>query len=41
LDVNIFYTIALLEGEGDEYPEAAFYMMGTLEESFEEGKRLA
>jgi len=32
---------ALLEGEGDEYPEAAFYMMGTLEESFEEGKRLA
>ena len=33
--------LALLEGEGDEYPEAAFYMMGTLEESFEEGKRLA
>ncbi len=33
--------LALLDGEGDEYPEAAFYMMGTLEESFEEGKRLA
>jgi len=30
-----------LEGEGDEYPEAAFYMMGTLEESLEEGKRFA
>ena len=36
-----FIDLALLEGEGDEYPEAAFYMMGTLEESFEEGKRLA
>jgi len=31
---------ALLEGEGDEYPEAGFYMMGTLEEAFEEGRRL-
>ena len=41
LDVNIYKFIALLEGEGDEFPEAAFYMMGTLEESFEEGKRLA
>jgi F0F1-type ATP synthase beta subunit len=30
----------LLEGEGDEYPEAGFYMMGTLEEAFEEGRRL-
>jgi F0F1-type ATP synthase beta subunit len=36
-----YFILALLEGEGDEYPEAAFYMMGTLEESFEEGKRLA
>jgi len=39
--VSLNDTIAgfgsLLEGEGDEYPEAAFYMMGTLEESFEEG----
>ena len=31
---------ALLEGAGDEYPEMAFYMTGTLEEAFEEGKRL-
>ena len=30
----------MLEGEGDEYPEAGFYMMGTLEEAFEEGRRL-
>ena len=32
---------ALLEGQGDDYPEAAFYMQGTLEEAFEEGKKLA
>jgi F0F1-type ATP synthase beta subunit len=32
---------ALLEGKGDDYPEAAFYMQGTLEDAFEEGKRLA
>jgi len=32
---------ALLEGQGDDYPEAAFYMTGTLEEALEEGKRLA
>jgi len=32
---------ALLDGEGDEYPEAAFYMVGKLEEAIEEGKRLA
>jgi F-type H+-transporting ATPase subunit beta len=32
---------ALLEGKGDDYPEAAFYMQGTLEEAFEEGKKLA
>jgi F0F1-type ATP synthase beta subunit len=30
-----------LDGEGDEYPEAAFYMMGTLEESYEYGRSLA
>jgi len=30
-----------LEGEGDEYPEAAFYMTGTLEEAIEEGIKLA
>ena len=32
---------ALLEGEGDEYSEASFYMMGTMEEAIEEGRRLA
>ena len=32
---------ALLEGQGDDYPEAAFYMQGILEEAFEEGKKLA
>ena len=31
---------ALLEGEGDDYPEAGFYMMGTLEEAFETGRKL-
>jgi F0F1-type ATP synthase beta subunit len=32
---------ALIEGEGDEYPEAAFYMVGNLEQAFEEGRKLA
>jgi len=32
---------SLLGGEGDEYPEAAFYMVGNLDEAFEEGRRLA
>jgi len=32
---------ALLEGEGDDYPESAFYMVGNLEEALEEGRRLA
>ena len=36
-----FNNLALLEGKGDDYPEAAFYMQGTLEDAFEEGKRLA
>ena len=30
-----------MEGAGDEYPETAFYMAGTLDEAFEEGRRLA
>jgi F-type H+-transporting ATPase subunit beta len=34
-------NLALLEGKGDDYPEAAFYMQGTLDEAFEEGKRIA
>ena len=32
---------ALLEGKGDDYPEAAFYMTGTLAEAIEEGIRLS
>jgi len=32
---------ALLEGEGDEYPENSFYMVGKLEEAFAEAKRIA
>ena len=37
----LLLKIALLEGEGDEYPESAFYMQGNLEEALEEGRRLA
>jgi F-type H+-transporting ATPase subunit beta len=32
---------ALLEGQGDEYAEAAFYMVGNVEEAFEQGKKMA
>ncbi len=32
---------ALLNGEGDDYPEIAFYMTGTLEEAIKEGVRLS
>jgi len=32
---------ALLGGQGDEYPESAFYMVGKLEEAFERGRKLA
>ena len=32
---------ALLEGAGDDYPEAAFYMTGTLEEAIARGASLA
>ena len=32
---------ALLNGQGDDYPESAFYMTGTLEEAVEEGMKLA
>jgi F-type H+-transporting ATPase subunit beta len=31
---------ALLEGAGDEYPEAAFYMVGGLKEAFEKGRKI-
>jgi len=43
--VSLEDTIAgfgsLLEGAGDDYPEAAFYMTGTLDEAFENGKKMA
>lgn len=32
---------ALLQGEGDAYPEAGFYMVGNLKEAFEQGKSIA
>ena len=32
---------ALLTGAGDEYPEAAFYMVGNLDEAFVKGRKLA
>jgi len=32
---------ALLDGAGDEYPEAAFYMVGSLDEAIEEAKKMA
>jgi ATP synthase F1 beta subunit len=42
--VNIEDTVAgfdaLLHGEGDDYPESAFYMTGTFAEAIEKGKEL-
>lgn len=42
--VNVEDTVAgfdaLLRGEGDDYPESAFYMVGTLDEAFEKGKKM-
>ena len=32
---------ALLEGQGDDYPESAFYMTGNLKEAFEQGRKIA
>jgi ATP synthase F1 beta subunit len=32
---------ALMSGQGDEFPENAFYMVGNLDEAFENGRRLA
>lgn len=32
---------ALLEGQGDDYPESAFYMQGNLKEAFETGRKMA
>jgi F0F1-type ATP synthase beta subunit len=41
LTENIDSFEALLHGQGDEYPESAFYMTGNLEEAFEKGRKLA
>ena len=30
----------LLAGQGDEYPEAAFYMMGNIKEAIDKGREL-
>jgi F-type H+-transporting ATPase subunit beta len=32
---------ALLEGQGDEFSEASFYMVGNINEAFEQGRKLA
>ena len=32
---------ALLTGAGDDYPEGAFYMTGSLKEAFEQGRKMA
>lgn len=32
---------ALLNGEGDAFPENSFYMVGDLNEAFEQGRRMA
>ena len=32
---------ALLEGQGDDYPEGSFYMAGNLKDAFEQGKKIA
>lgn len=32
--------IALLDGQGDEFPENSFYMTGNLKEAFEKGKKM-
>ena len=31
----------LLKGAGDDYPEACFYMTGSLKEAFEQGRLMA
>lgn len=41
LEETIEGFTALLTGEGDEMPEASFYMVGNVEEAYNEAKRLA
>lgn len=40
LEESISGFKALLEGAGDDYPEAAFFMTGTVEEAIKEGEKL-
>ena len=39
--IGLIVIIALLEGQGDDYPETSFYMVGNLNQAFEQGTRLA
>lgn len=41
LEESIAGFSALLEGEGDQYPEQAFYMTGTFEKAVAKGQKLA
>lgn len=41
LEESISGFQALLNGDGDDYVEGAFYMTGNLEEAFEQGRKLA
>jgi F-type H+-transporting ATPase subunit beta len=41
LDETISGFSALLEGQGDEFSEAAFYMVGNINEAMEQGRKLA
>jgi F-type H+-transporting ATPase subunit beta len=40
LEDTIAGFTAILEGECDELPETAFYMVGPIEEAFEKGRQL-
>ena len=35
--IKLFW-IALLNGDGDNYPEASFYMVGNIDEAYEKGR---
>jgi ATP synthase F1 beta subunit len=41
LEETISGFSALLEGQGDEFSEAAFYMVGNINEGFDQGRKLA
>jgi F-type H+-transporting ATPase subunit beta len=40
LSDNIAGFKGLLDGDGDDYPEASFLMVGGMEEAFEKGRNL-